>query len=321
MRILIAGGAGCLGSNLTEHWYPRGHEIMILDNFSTGRRELVPQLPRLELVEGTIANRDLVHRAFENFRPTHVVHAAAAYKDPTDWREDVETNVLGTINLIEAARAIGATRFVNFQTVLCYGRAAQNPIPVDYPLTPFTSYAISKVAGEQYLAASDLSWISLRLANVTGPRLAIGPIPTFYKRLKAQQPCFCTEAIRDFLDMSDFVSAVDLAMAKTDVVGIFNVATGRGRAIKEIYDVVREHLGLAPDPVVKIVPVGGDDVREVVPDPTGALEKLGWAPKVDFRTTMQRVLEWYDAHGVNEVHSHLVHEGDDRQRRVSHAAG
>ena len=127
MRILIAGGAGCLGSNLTEHWYPRGHEIMILDNFATGRRELVPQLPRLELVEGTIANRDLVHRAFENFRPTHVVHAAAAYKDPTDWREDVETNVLGTINLIEAARAIGATRFVNFQTVLCYGRRCAKP--------------------------------------------------------------------------------------------------------------------------------------------------------------------------------------------------
>ena len=159
-------------------------------------------------------------------------------------------------------------RFVNFQTVLCYGRAAQSPIPVDHPLTPFTSYAISKVAGEQYLAASDLSWISLRLANVTGPRLAIGPIPTFYKRLKAQQPCFCTDAIRDFLDMSDFVSAVDLAMTKTDVVGMFNVATGRGRSIKEIYDVVRKHLGLAPDPVVKIVPVGSDDVRELVPDPT-----------------------------------------------------
>ena len=101
MRILIAGGAGCLGANLPEHWYPRGHEIMIVDTFATGRRELVPPLPRLELVEGTIADRDLVRRAFENFRPTHVVHAAAAYKDPTDCREDVETNVLGTINLME----------------------------------------------------------------------------------------------------------------------------------------------------------------------------------------------------------------------------
>jgi UDP-glucose 4-epimerase len=318
MRILITGGAGCLGSNLTEHWYPSGYDILIIDNFATGRRELVPPLPRLELVDGTIADRDLVRRAFEHFRPTHVVHAAASYKDPSDWRGDVDTNVLGTINLVEAARQFRVVRFVNFQTVLCYGRASENPIAVDHPLAPFTSYAISKVAGEQYLAASDLSWASLRLANVTGPRLAIGPIPTFYKRLKAQQPCFCTDAIRDFLDMSDFVSAVDLAMTATDVVGMFNVATGRGRSIKEIYDLVRNHLGFAPDPAVKIVPVGSDDVREIVPDPTSAMVKLGWKPKVDFRTTMQRVLEWYDAHGVNEIHSHLVHRGS--QRQVSHAA-
>jgi UDP-glucose 4-epimerase len=320
MRTLITGGAGCLGSNLTEHWYLRGHEILIIDNFATGRRELVPPLPRLEVVEGTIIDRGLVDRAFEYFRPTHVVHAAAAYKDPTDWREDVETNVLGTINVVEAARAVGVKRLVNFQTVLCYGRAAPNPIPVDHPLAPFTSYAISKVAGEQYLAASDLSWISLRLANVTGPRLAIGPIATFYKRLKAQQPCFCTDAIRDFLDMSDFVSAVDLAMAKTNLVGTFNVATGRGRSIKDIYDLVREHLGLAPDPAVKIVPVGSDDVRDMVPDPSSAVEKLGWTPKVDFRTTMQRMLEWYDAHGVTDIHSHLVHDSSNRQQ-VSHATG
>src|SRR5262249_46762610 len=320
MRILVTGGAGCLGSNLTEHWYSGGHAILVIDNFATGRRELVPALPRLELVEGTISDPDLVRRAFELFRPTHVVHAAASYKDPTDWREDVKTNVLGTINLIEAARAFGAERFAYFQTVLAYGRASENPIPVDHPLAPFTSYAISKVAGEQYLAASDLSWISLRLANVTGPRLTIGPIPTFYKRLKAQQPCFCTDAVRDFLDMSDFVSAVDLAMVKTDVVGTFNVATGRGRSIKQIYDLVREHLGLAADPAVKIVPVGSDDLREVVPDPSSAVEKLGWNPKVDFRTTMQRMLEWYDAHGVTDIHSHLVHDSGDRQQ-VFHAAG
>jgi nucleoside-diphosphate-sugar epimerase len=320
MRILITGGAGCLGSNLTGHWYSGGHDMLVIDNFVTGWPERVPALPRLELVEGTIADRDLVRRTVDLFRPTHVVHLAASYKDPTDWREDVKTNVLGMINLVEAAHEFGVVRFVNFQTVLCYGRPSKNPIPIDHPLAPFTSYAISKVAGEQYLASSALSWISLRLANVTGPHLAIGPIPTFYKRLRARQPCFCTDAVRDFLDMSDFISAVDLAMAKTGVVGTFNVATGRGRSIKDIYDLVREHLGLAPNPAVKIVPVGSDDVREVVPDPSSAVEMLGWTPKVDFRTTMQRMLEWYDAHGVTEIHSHLAHDGRDGQQ-VSHAAG
>jgi UDP-glucose 4-epimerase len=98
------------------------------------------------------------------------------------------------------------------------------------------------------------------------------------------------------------------------------VATGRGRWIKDIYDLVREHLGLAPNPAVKIVPVGSDDVREVVPDPSSAVETLGWTPKVDFRTMMQRMLEWFDAHGVTEIHSHLVHDRRDGQQ-VSHAAG
>ena len=168
-----------------EHWHARGHQILVIDNFATGKRELVPRISRLQVVEGSIADREMVRRAFDRFRPTLVVHSAASYKDPSDWREDAATNVLGTVHVIEAARDYGVERFLNFQTVLCYGRPEQSPIPLDHPLRPFTSYGISKVAGEQYLAASNLKWVSLRLANITGPRLAIGPIPTFYKRLKA----------------------------------------------------------------------------------------------------------------------------------------
>ena len=212
MRILITGGAGCLGSNLIEHWLPLGHEILVVDNFATGKREVVPALKGLALVEGSIAERETVMRAFDRFGPTHVVHAAASYKDPANWREDAATNVLGTIHVVEAARACAVERIVNFQTVLCYGRPGTSPIPVDCALRPFTSYGISKVAGEQYLAMSGLPFVSFRLANVCGPRLAIGPIPTFYKRLKAAQACFCTDATRDFLDMSDFIDAVDLVM-------------------------------------------------------------------------------------------------------------
>ncbi len=93
---------------------------------------------------------------------------------------------------------------MNFQTVLCYGRTEVVPIPPSHPTRPFTSYGISKIAGEQYLFSGGLPVVSLRIANVTGPRLAIGPIPTFYKRLKAGQSCFCSDTVRDFLDMSDF---------------------------------------------------------------------------------------------------------------------
>jgi UDP-glucose 4-epimerase len=185
MRLLITGGAGCLGSNLVEAYLPQGHEILVIDNFATGRREVLPELPGLGVIEGTIADHDVVEAAFARFRPTHVVHSAAAYKDPGDWGEDVRTNVTGTINVVDAARRAGVERFINLQTALCYGRPERVPIPVDHPTRPFTSYGISKTAGEAYVALSDLPWVSLRLANICGPRLAIGPIPTFYKRLKA----------------------------------------------------------------------------------------------------------------------------------------
>ncbi len=308
MRILITGGAGCLGSNLIEHWLPQGHEILVVDNFATGKREVVPSLPRLSLLEGSIADRALVDRAFETFRPTHVIHSAAAYKDPADWREDAATNVTGTINVVEAARAHQVARLLNFQTVLCYGRPQMVPIPVDHPLRPFTSYGISKVAGEQYLAMSGLPFASLRLANVTGPRLAIGPLPTFYKRLKAGQACFCTDAQRDFLDMSDFLAAVDLLMKDDAPIGIFNVSSGEGHSIRDVYDAVRAHLQLPPDPGVKVVPVGDDDVPAVVPDPSRTTSILGWSAKVPFGETICRMLSWYDAHGVSDVYSHLAAE-------------
>jgi nucleoside-diphosphate-sugar epimerase len=305
MRLLITGGAGCLGANLVGSCLPRSHEILVIDNFATSRREVLPELPGLTVVEGSIADRDLVDAVLARFAPTHVVHSAAAYKDPLDWREDARTNVTGTINVVDAARRAGVRRFVNFQTALCYGRPERIPIPVDHPTRPFTSYGISKTAGEAYLAISDLRWTSLRLANICGPLLAIGPIPTFYKRLKAGQRCFCTDAVRDFLDMADFLEIIDIVLDDDAPGGIFNVSTGEGHSIAELFDAVAAHLGVSPAEPVPIVPSGPDDVPEVVLDPTHTETVLGWRARISFAETIARMLRWYDAHGVSSVYSHL----------------
>ena len=148
MKILITGGAGCLGSNLIERLLPKGHEILVVDNFATGRREVVPDVAGLKVIEGTIADSSLVDKVFSEFQPDYVIHSAAAYKDLTDWIEDTQTNVIGTINVVNAAKAHSVRRFINFQTALCYGRPTVVPIPVDAPAAPFTSYGISKTAGE-----------------------------------------------------------------------------------------------------------------------------------------------------------------------------
>lgn len=305
MRLLITGGAGCLGSNLIERYLPQGHEILVVDNFATGKREVVPPAARLTLVEGNIADDVLVRDAFARFRPTHVIHCAAAYKDPQDWVEDAATNVLGTIHVVRAASASGVRRFVNFQTALCYGRPRQVPIPVDHPIKPFTSYGISKTAGEQYLLQSDIALVSLRLANVCGPRLAIGPIPTFYERLKAGQSCFCSETVRDFLDMADFFAIVDRALEDDAPTGVFNVSTGEGHTILDVYRAVASHLGIT-SPEVDVVPPGADDVPAVVLDPSVTEREFGWRARIAFAETIQRQLAWYDEHGVTDIHSHLV---------------
>jgi len=304
MRILITGGAGCLGSNLIEHWLPQRHEIFVIDNFVTGKREVVPAVEGLTVREGSVADQAFVNDCFTAFEPEVVVHAAAAYKDPDDWVEDSRTNVIGSAHVARAAKVHGVARIINFQTALCYGKPQQLPIAASHPTAPFTSYGITKTAGEQFMLLSGVPTLSLRIANVTGPRLAIGPIPTFYKRLKAGQNCFCSDTARDFLDMSDFLAFMDLAIKPTAATGVYNIASGEAHSIKEIFDIVVAYLGLGARDV-PVVPPAADDVPVVALDATDTLRAFGWKAKVGFADTIRRQLTWYDNHGVTDVFSHL----------------
>lgn len=312
MRILITGGAGCLGSNLIEHWIPAGHEILVLDNFATGKREVLPEVAGLTVAEGSVVDAALVERLTADFKPEIVVHSAASYKDPANWLEDAATNVAGSINVVHAAEAHAVRRLINFQTALCYGRPAMVPIPVDAPVAPFTSYGISKTAGEQFLRMAQIPVVSLRLANVTGPRLAIGPIPTFYKRLKAGQKCFCSDTVRDFLDMEDFLALMDLLLGDDITPGVYNVSTGEGHSIKEIFDIVADHLQLLDIETPPIVPAGADDVPAVVLDASATTAALRWTAKHGFEQTIRRQLAWYDQHGVTDIFSHLAAQSSSR---------
>lgn len=304
MRILITGGAGCLGSNLIEHWLPEGHEIVVIDNFATGKREVVPDVARLTVKEGSITNEVLVDSCFNDFKPDVVIHAAAAYKDPDDWVEDSNTNVIGSVLVARAAKKYGVRRLINFQTALCYGRPKSLPILASDPTAPFTSYGISKTAGEQFMLLSGVPTLSLRIANVTGPRLAIGPIPTFYKRLKAGQKCFCSDTSRDFLDMEDFLSFMDRAIQFDAPAGVFNLASGEVHTIQEIFDIVSRYLGLGKIDVPVVAP-GADDVPVVSLDAAATSAAFGWKAQVGFEETIQRQLAWYDKYGVSDVYSHL----------------
>jgi len=305
MRLLITGGAGSLGTNIIEHLGSQCESILVVDNFATGKKAALLPADNLQVVEMSITEREKLDSLFAQFRPTHVIHSAASYKDPNDWQEDSLTNVVGTCNVVRAAEQNNVKRLINFQTALCYGRPQQVPIPITHATAPFTSYGISKTAGEAFVLNSGVSSTSFRLANVTGPRLAIGPIPTFYKRLKAGEDCSVSTTVRDFLDMSDFLSLMELSLAADAPTGVFNVSTGEGHTIEEIFRLVAQHLGKPDAEPVAINPPGPDDVAQVVLDPSVTEAQYGWRAEISFADTISRMLHWYDKNGVTDIYSHL----------------
>ena len=303
-KILITGGAGCLGSNLTEHLLLQDHEICILDNFEIGNRANLPNSKLIKIVEGSICDSDFVDAAFRNFKPQIVFHCAASYDDPHNWFKDIDVNIKGSVNIAKASEKLTDCSIINFQTALCYGIPNQSPIPVDAPLSPFTSYGISKTAAELYLLETNVSVISLRISNICSPRLSIGPIPTFYNRLKEHKDVYCTDAIRDFLDISDFLSLIDKILSSGIKEGIFNVSSGLGHSIKDVLRAVARHLEKSIDEI-REVEIGSDDVKEIVLDPSLTEKTFNWTSKIDFVTTMKKQLDWYDINGAKPTKSHL----------------
>src|SRR4030042_5260789 len=116
MKILISGGAGFIGSHLADRLLARGDRVLVIDNYATGRRDNLTPHPSLKVVEGTIADADLIDYHFDEFQPDQVIHAAASYKDPHNWAEDTRTNVLGTANVVQTAERLKVKRLIYFQT-------------------------------------------------------------------------------------------------------------------------------------------------------------------------------------------------------------
>src|SRR6056300_1154896 len=144
-KILITGGAGCLGTNIVEKLFSQDIDFLIIDNYETGKKGVLPSnFSNIIVKEGDIKNRDFVRDTVLDFKPDIVIHSAAAYKDPENHTEDVGTNILGTINLVDACKEVNIQRIINFQTALCYGRPSEVPIKESQPNRPFTSYGISK---------------------------------------------------------------------------------------------------------------------------------------------------------------------------------
>lgn len=283
------------------------HEVLVIDNYATGRRDNLDEHDGLTIVEDTIEDAGAVDRAFQSFGPEAVVHAAASYKDPEAWGADVTTNTLGTANVVKATQAAGVNRIVYFQTALCYGTTPEEqPVTLDHPIRPDSSYAISKTAGEQYIEMSGLDFVSLRLANAYGPRNISGPLPTFFQRLTAGKPVFVMDTRRDFIYVDDLIDVVMDAVVEGKGHGHYHASSGSDFSIKELFDATLAALPeVQLDEDVEVRPKGEDDAYTILLDPSRIRGDFGWEPQTPLDDGVRKAIEYYRERGIVETYTHL----------------
>ena len=283
MRAVVTGGAGFIGSHLVEALLARGDEVHVVDNLASGKRENVA--PGATLHERDI--REPLDDVFAAVRPELVVHLAAQADVGTSVAQpilDAEVNVLGTLNVLEAARPHGAQLVFSSTGGAIYGEC-ERPAREDDPRRPVSPYGTAKLAAEEYLATWNrlhgTSHVVLRFANVYGPRqlakLEGGVVAIFTDRLRAGEGVTIFgdgEQTRDFVYVGDVAAAVLAAIGHDG--GTFNVGTGEETSVNELFEACRRIAGV--DAGAEYAPArAGEALRSVV-DVSRAERELGWHP-------------------------------------------
>ncbi len=289
MRILVTGGAGFIASHIAEAFLAQGHEVLVVDNLSTGRRENVPEGARF--VEVDLTSPELAETVRE-FRPDIVDHHAAhadvrqSVDDPT---HDARVNVVGMLGLIQAAILAGTGKFIFASSGgAIYGDPDVVPCDETHPEKPVSPYGASKKAGEVYLETMSrvhgLDYTILRYPNVYGPRqhpyTEEGQVVAIFSRLMLADrvPTIFGdgEQERDFVYVGDIVDA-NLRALTAGSGGTFNIGTGEGLTVNELYKKLKALTGYEGD--AKYAPARAGEVFRIALDASRARSVLGWQPK------------------------------------------
>jgi UDP-glucose 4-epimerase len=302
MKALVTGGAGFIGSNVCRLLLAKGWEVVVLDNLMSGYRQNLVEAPRFAFVEGDVRDAAAVRRAIAGCGVVFHLAASVGNKRSIDQPlVDAEINLLGTIQVLEAAREAGVARIVVSSSAGIFGELKTLPIAEDHPLDPDTPYGVSKLAEEKVsLAYSKLHGIEvacLRYFNVFGPNQRFDAygnvIPIFVFRALRGEPIHIFgdgEQTRDFVNVADVAEAnLNAALAK-GVIGSFNIGSGTRISINALVATLQSIIGGRME--VLHGPPRPGDVRDSLADIAKARAQLGYAPSVDLIAGLRTYVDW-----------------------------
>jgi UDP-glucose 4-epimerase len=302
-RALVTGGAGFIGSNLADALLARGVEVVVYDNLSTGRREFVP--PAAELAEADVLDRDALTDAMAGCDTVFHLQANADVRHGLERpRVDLEQNTIATSNVLEAMRAVGATRIAFSSTGSVYGEPEVFPTPEDAPFPVQTSlYAASKLAGEGLIGAYahgfGFTGVVFRFVSILGERYTHGHVFDFFHALRADPTRLRVlgdgRQRKSYLYVADCISGILTALEAAEPgFAVYNLGTDESIVVDESIATICAHLGI--DPVLEhtggVRGWAGDS--PLIPLDTKKIRSLGWAPTVNIREAVVKTLEWLE---------------------------
>jgi len=305
MIFLVTGGAGFIGSNIVEELLKQGHQVRVLDNFATGKREnIIPFLPNrnFQLIEGDLRSFHTVRDAVKGVE--YILHQGALPSVPRSVNDPITTNdinILGTLNILEAAKEFGVQRVVFASSSSVYGDSESMPKLESMPIGPLSPYALTKYTAEAYCQIYyrlyGLETVSLRYFNVFGPRQDptsqySAVIPKFIKAIsEGMQPVIYGDGLqsRDFTYVQNNVTANILACTANNVIGeVLNIATGVSYTLLELVDILNKIMGTNIQAIHE--PARKGDVKHSLAGIDKAEKLLGYSVEVDFEEGLRRTV-------------------------------
>jgi UDP-glucose 4-epimerase len=298
-KVLVTGGAGFIGSHVVEALLRQGYAVAVIDNFSTGHRDNIANLP-VDLYICDVADPAVIH-VIQSIHPDYIVHLAAQISvshSVADPLFDERTNVTGSLNVMNGARLANVKKIVFSSSAAVYGNPLEIPVTTDHPTNPESPYGLTKLTVEHYLQMFEkfyqLPYSILRFSNVYGPRQDAdgegGVVSIFSDRIQKGTPPMIYgdgDQTRDFIFVKDVASAVVAALSVKESLRV-NISSQTAISIKDLFQVMKEVSGSDLD--VYYGPKRNGDIRHSVLSNQRAKELLKWEPQVTLADGLRMTL-------------------------------